>query len=451
MRNDLRTLVFAATAATIGCGDSGGRDDGGASASAGLTLTAGSTSITGTVSASASTSDSGSGSASDSADPTEGVTSGVTTNSSGDSSGVKFDLGAVPDAGMACGPGGEPDFSYIWVANSTQGTISKINTVTLVEEGRYIVRPDQNGSPSRTSVSLTGDVVTANRSGGITKVYARPERCQETNGMPGIQTATDGNFLPWGVEECVAWHTPMAYESQRPVAWTQGTFNKGTCQWENQKVWTSGNNGADGQLDVLLVNGDTGAIEATVNVQGITPDFYGIYGAAVDGQGNFWGSQLSQGHLVFIDIQTLQYKVWPMAAPGYGMTVDSKGYVWTCNSAASRFDPMTESWQTAQVGGSGGCMEDGKGTLYMSGGGNNIVAVDAETLQIKDTIPVPNYVHGVSIDFYGYVWGVSYNQPDAYRVDPVTKEMQTFSGLVGPYTYSDMTGFALSNAGTPTG
>jgi hypothetical protein len=37
---------------------------------------------------------------------------------------------------------------------------------------------------------------------------------------------------------------------------------------------------------------------------------------------------------------------------------------------------MTEVWQTKQVGGSGGCMEDGKGTLYMSGGTNNIVAVD---------------------------------------------------------------------------
>jgi streptogramin lyase len=42
------------------------------------------------------------------------------------------------------------------------------------------------------------------------------------------------------------------------------------------------------------------------------------------------------------------------------MTVDSKGYVWTCSSNASRFDPMTETWQVVPVGGSGGCMEDGK-------------------------------------------------------------------------------------------
>ncbi len=70
----------------------------------------------------------------------------------------------------------------------------------------------------------------------MTKVYAGQVNCQDTNGTPGIQTSTDGNYLPWGVEECVAWHTPMAYVSQRPAAWTQGTFNNDkTCAWENSK------------------------------------------------------------------------------------------------------------------------------------------------------------------------------------------------------------------------
>jgi hypothetical protein len=141
-----------------------------------------------------------------------------------------------------------------------------------------------------------------------------------------------------------------------------------------------------------------------------------------------------------------------MAAPGYGMTVDSMGYVWTCSSTVARFDPMTEQWQTNSVGGSGGCMEDGKGTLYMSGGNNNILAVDTETLQVKNTYPVTQYVHGISIDFYGYVWGVSMGS-EAYRLD-ITQggAFQTFPNLVGAYTYSDMTGFALSNVGgTPSG
>lgn len=61
-------------------------------------------------------------------------------------------------------------------------------------------------------------------------------------------------------------------------------------------------------------------------------------------------------------------------------------------------------------------------------------------------------MHGVSIDFYGYVWGVRFGQ-SAYRVDKDDLSFETFVGLVGPYTYSDMTGWALSNVvgGTPSG
>jgi hypothetical protein len=356
-----------------------------------------------------------------------------------------------PDLGPKCGEPGEPDFSYIWIANSQQGTISKIDTQTLVEKGRYWVRPDSGGSPSRTSVNLSGDVVVANRNGGMTKVYARVDNCVESNGMPGIQTSTDSNMLPWGVEECVAWYTPFNYISQRPLAWTAGTFNEDTCAWENQKVWTSGVSNGQPGVTVHRLNGQTGVVEDTVPIPNINHGYYGIYGTAVDKEGNMWGSQLGQASLVFVHHETLQVKTWPMVASGYGMTVGSSGYIWTCSSNASRFDPMTETWQTLYVGGSGGCMEDDKGTLYMSGGNNNIVAIDVETLQIKTTYQVPQYVHGISIDYYGYVWGVSMGS-EAYRLDiNQNGAFQTFAGLVGAYTYSDMTGFALSNVGQPSG
>jgi len=350
-----------------------------------------------------------------------------------------------PDLGPKCGEPGEPDFSYIWIANSQQGTISKIDTQTLQEKGRYRVRPDSNGSPSRTSVNLTGDVAVANRNGGVAKVYARVDNCVESNGMPGIQTSTDSNMLPWGVEECVAWYTPFNYISQRPLAWTAGTFNEDTCAWENQKVWTSGVSNGQPGVTVHRLNGQTGVVEDTVPIPNINNGYYGIYGTAVDKEGNMWGSQLGQASLVFVHHETLEVKTWPMVASGYGMTVGSSGYVWTCSSNASRFDPLTETWQTLQVGGSGGCMEDDKGTLYMSGGNNNIVAIDVETLQIKTTYQVPQYVHGISIDYYGYVWGVSMGA-QAYRIDINNPNaFQTFNGLVGAYTYSDMTGIALSN------
>lgn len=455
MRNELKTLIFAA--AVAGCGG----DDGGREVTAGGTGSA--SSITGPGITTTPTSGDSTPTTGDSASGnsnTEGNSNsdsqgtGATTNDSAvsgsDDGGFKADLGGVPDFGVpTCGGGmggGEPDFSYIWIANSQQNTISKIDTQTLVEKGRYIVRPDSAGSPSRTSVNLTGDVVVANRSGGMAKVFARVADCVESNGMPGIQTSTDSNVLPWGVEECVAWYTPLSYVSQRPAAWTQGTFNKQTCGWDNQKVWSSGViDAVQPGVDILRLNGATGVVEDKINIPTINHGYYGIYGAAVDKAGNMWGSQLGQGQLLFVDGQTLQYKTWPMVAGGYGMTVGASGYVWTCSTNASRFDPMTEQWITMSVGGSGGCMEDDNGTLFMSAGAGGVVAVDVETLQVKANYALPEYVHGISIDYYGYVWGVSIGA-NAYRIDLNNPgAFQTFPNLVGAYTYSDMTGVALSN------
>ena len=138
-----------------------------------------------------------------------------------------------------------------------------------------------------------------------------------------------------------------------------------------------------------------------------------------------------------------------MAASGYGMTVDHLGQVWTCSGTVARFDVATETWQTASVGGGGGCMEDGNGTLWLAQ--DPMVGVDINTMAVVQTIDLPNYVHGISIDFEGYVWGPAIYNDEAYRVDPVAGTIDTVTGLNYPYTYSDMTGFALSNAGAPQG
>ena len=96
-------------------------------------------------------------------------------------------------------------------------------------------------------------------------------------------------------------------------------------------------------------------------------------------------------------------------------------------------------------------MEDANGILWMAN--DPLVGVDVNTLQVVHSWDIPSYVHGVSIDFEGNVWGVSMGT-DAYRVNPNTGTFDTVSGLVGPYTYSDMTGFALQSVGgggPPTG
>lgn len=348
--------------------------------------------------------------------------------------------------GGGMGGGGDLEFSYIWIANSGEGTMSKIDTRTLEEKGRYIVRPDSLGNPSRTSVNLSGDVAIANRAGGLTKVAAVEERCVDANGDGVITTATNATFLPWGTDECVLWHTPYVTESQRPVAWAPGTWNQSTCAFDNEDVWSATGSYAAG-IDVFLHDGETGMQLGGAHIAEMTFDGYGIYGGAVDGDGNFWGTMLGGILLAYVDKETFEYKVWPVPISSYGMTVDSDGYVWACSFDIARFDPQTETWQTAMgVGGSGGCMGDGAGKIWLAS--DPLVAVDTTTLAVVDTIDIPSYAHGVSIDFDGFVWGVTLQEPYAYKADPTTHTVSTFTGLTLPYTYSDMTGFALKNAGT---
>ncbi|MCX4247735.1 NHL repeat-containing protein [Paraliomyxa miuraensis] len=409
--------------------------------------------------------------AEDSGGATSAATSAATTTGPASSSdgadgetgpAVYFDVGMMPDGGgegwcqpgMSGGMGGkdEPEFSFLWACNSTQGTISKIDTQTVTEVARYYTRPDLSGSPSRTSVSLSGHAAVANRSGGITKFWATQEDCQDTNGVAGIQTSVGNAPLPWDQEECRAWHIPFGYSSQRPVAWAPGEWNSQSCEWENEMLWTAGRNGSGTDAEVVLIDGDAGIVVDTAAVMGLKADQYGLYGGAVDSEGNFWATGWATGnHLVRVDIDTMAVTVWPgpsviATSHWYGMTVDVNGYVWNCASRVARFDPVTELWAVSNElpHWNAGCMadDDPNGLLWL--GSQGLLGIDRETFAVVHQWPTPTS-YGVSIDFYGYVWAVNGN--GAHRVDPSTGTVTSYNGLVGAYTYSDMTGFALNTVG----
>jgi hypothetical protein len=380
--------------------------------------------------------------------PMDEVTTDPDPDTSGSgSSGDGEDTSTGEPACDPVGPGGLPGVNpgTIWIANSVESTISRVDTETLVETGRFLTRPDANGSPSRTSVGLDGDVAVANRSGGLTKFYGDLADCTDLDGDGVIETSSDSTPLAWDDEECRAWHIPMAYTSQRPVAWTSGTTSADGCSRDEERIWTAGviNNLV---VEVVLVDGEAGVILDSVQLPEVVPNFYGLYGGAVDANNDFWASQLGVGDLVHVDVDDLSYETFPMPVSGYGITVGPSGYVFTCSTQVGRFDPVTQTWATAQVGGSGGCMEDDAGFLWMAS--QPVVAVDVNTLTVAATYPVPEYVHGVSVDFQGHVWGVGM-QTTAYRLDPGSGALDTVTGFNGPYTYSDMTGFALASVSAP--
>ncbi|MCA9692404.1 MAG: hypothetical protein KC636_22585, partial [Myxococcales bacterium] len=255
-------MVFAGAALSLSaCGDDGGREasDSGTASATAVTATTDSASSDASGSESETTAGpDGTGSDSEGSttagttvepstttdettettDATTGVDPTTTATDSDTDSDTDTETTDDPCQGMG---GGMLDFSYIWVANSAEGTVSKINTLNMIEEGRYVVRPDSAGNPSRTSVNLRGDVAVANRFGGVAKIAARVEDCVDLNANNTIDTST-GKFdvRPWGAEECLLWYTDFPqFSVMRPMAWTAGTFNEQTCGYENQLAWTT--------------------------------------------------------------------------------------------------------------------------------------------------------------------------------------------------------------------
>ncbi len=399
--------------------------------------------------------------------------SGVADGSSGGDDGPKLDVG-VPTGGFgSC----ECELTYLWVADHVQGTVSKINTRTLVEEGRYLTRDDGNGNPSRTSVNLSGDVAVANRHGGLAKFYANVDNCQDTNGTPGIQTSSGPtDVLPWGEEECRAWYADFPTTNQRPVAWTGDTTEPGNCDASVSQVWTitsavpglfPGTGGVGGVI-ASLVDGETGMIDEQVPVPDFPGDGFGAYGGAVDAAGNLYFSPLGgfgAPLLGRVNRDTLDYTIWdipPGVAP-YGITVDHKGRVWLASnfgSIAGRFDPITETWGIVEGLGGGSGLAEGPDDLMYVSQGNSVHAVHIDDLTIQGTWTTDEGVKGVSFDADGFLWAVTSRDDEdpnsmaaAYKIDVSTMTTDgVYTGLQDPYTYSDMTGNALGSvACTPEG
>lgn len=277
------------------------------------------------------------------------LTSGTTMSSDGkqgdgESGGEKLDV-LTPDADgpSGCEPGGgsgmddgDIEFSYIWIANSPEGTVSKIDTMSGQELGRYYTGPS-NGSddPSRTSVNLTGDVAVTNRSGSITKISAVEERCVDANGNGVIDTSTGmADIRPWGQDECVVWHVDLPSDGgesntagPRPTAWDAGS-EQDACNVDDDRLWV-------GWYDFDLVQGHFYRLDGqdgSIIDEVIVPDWprgfdrYGPYGGAIDGAGNFWVSGLA-GILVRIDGETLEVDRWmaPEGTVPYGIALDGQG------------------------------------------------------------------------------------------------------------------------------
>ncbi|MGH1346418.1 MAG: hypothetical protein ACRBN8_32935 [Nannocystales bacterium] len=408
---------------------------------------------------------------------TESGSGAETTEEDDGGTGVKLDVGSNGSgSGPGCpgskgGSGGlsEVAFSNIWIANSPAGTVSKIDTVTGNEIGRYRTGPATTTDPSRTTVNLVGDVAVLNRGdgGSVVKIAADPKNgCVDSNNDGQIQTSTGpDDVLAWGDDECVLWTTGL-WAGARAAAWDSGSDPQAEDCAGVPSLWVSAM-GADMTVHVQRLDGETGTVEDETSIPSWdgSAEWGGMYGGAVDQNRNFWMIGKDNAALFRVDFETMavdRYEGPSGVTRFYGIAMDKSGNPYVTaefDNRLLRFDADAESFEEVVTidGTLRGLAVDGDGDAWIAT--NEVCGVahyDAESGTVTPiTLPECNIPVGVSIDIDGFVWVVDQwaGAPPfgrAHKIDPNGYNIElTVDGLDTPYTYSDMTGAGLNLVSFP--
>jgi streptogramin lyase len=357
--------------------------------------------------------------------------------------------------------------NLIWVANTGEGSVSKVDVRTFVELGRYSTGYD----PSRTSVNTAGDVYVGNRNGfSLTKISALGAECPDTNGDGEVTTSSGHDVLPWGQDDCVLWRTDLTGCGViRAVAAQDVIGPDGSV---HPYVWVGGFNGCVWKLD-----GITG--EILINA---TPVRARPYGFALDGQGQLWIHHHNT-HVGRLDTRRCvddascavdicddtgdgcvkQQIALPAGTTGYGITVDWRQRVWLGGGAGPiRYDPMAPAGQRWALSGANhfvhGIAADSNGWIWGAGGGQVVRVNGDDPTQWTFVAGAAGFsAKGAAVDADGKVWMINISHHNATVIIPgatlneaeVRPNVSPF--FRSPYTYSDMTGLQLRWATQPRG
>ena len=392
----------------------------------------------------------------------------------------------------------------IWIANTKEGTVSKVDTVNFRELGRYNIpavdwniQPDENG-PSRTSVDSTGDVYAGARLGsGVTKVSAAGNDCPDTNGDGMVTTSQGpGDVLTAGQDDCVLWTTMIDGDARGVAVQEIPAKLEVDVQPDHDPVitetpgaryvWVGGQitDAGRGWVPRLhKLDAETGQILFTLD-----PPPAPTYGLALDGRGNLWISGREMNSLARVDTtrcvdascnsetvcvtqcdetscpdtcDTAVLERIELGRKTYGITVDCSQRVWLGGAhggqGVMRYDPLAAAdqrlkWLPDVAGmeenGVHGIAADANGWVWGGARDLGVWRIDAETLdavQVTGTGGQDFNAKGMAIDRRGRVWAIPFRLDYAMVITPGATiddavVEKPIAGFVGPYTYSDMTG-----------
>jgi len=350
---------------------------------------------------------------------------------------------------------------YVWVPNSADGTISKIDSFTQVEVARYHAGLSALSNPSRTSVDLAGNMFVGNRDDStVTKIAGHPEYCVDRDLSGTIETSTGPtDVLPRGVDgrstdECVVWtrlfdasdlNSPYACGGIRGVAATPETGANFEYTGHLMLGCYLGNPFS------YRLNGNTGDIMQIFSMTSTTDQTCRPYGYVLDKYGRNWVScryipewqTPVTGGLAWFDINDVTEQIhyvpdipaYGGAGGYYGIAIDKDDNIWVTSYTdgfVHRYTPDDSpfadngTWTSLQIStahGFRGIAADDSGFIWTISTEEG-TGIDSRIYMIDSSIyPDPSSIHGpyilgddtthpfqgtgVGIDFKGNVWGMS--------------------------------------------
>lgn len=307
----------------------------------------------------------------------------------------------------------ERRFGTLWVANSAEGTLSRIDADTAAETARYSTGGTE---PSRVAVDFHGDAWVINREfDGVataTRVAGEVERCIDADG-DGLETSSGPNdVLSVAADECILAHVPVGESGAVPRA-IAIDGDRGLDGISGGDPWI----GLHDAEAVIELDGLTGAEQRRIETPGFSP-----YAATFDRWGTLWMIE-RDGVLARIDPRTEEVELLEVPLPCYllyGLAADRNGRLlvtgFSCDQVAS-YDPVLDLWQTHPAPRSprGVAYDEARDQFWVAHTAGRLSRVELDPLRIRDTFTLateedgraPFETIGVSIDAFDRVWAVS--------------------------------------------
>jgi len=348
---------------------------------------------------------------------------------------------------------------FIWIPNSNEGTISKVDTRTGKELARYRTGPSTGGSPSRTTVDQKGNCWVGNRNTGtVVKVgLAEAGQCVDRNGNGKIETSTGSSPLAWGQDECVIYEvvlTPGSEGTYKPGAshnkYSGSPGPRGIAIDAQSNLWA----GTYGTRKYYYIDGASGTILRNIDVskEGHMP-----YGAVVDSRGILWSSDINRGAVLRLDPASGDKKMISLGQTAYGLGLDKNNHLFVagwCSNKLARVNTLTAKVEWSKPGESciRGVAVTNDGDVWTANSTSNTVTRWSNDGARKASIGGFNHPTGVAVDADGKVWVVNYGDAGIARIAPASNKVDLKAQVAsGHYGYSDMTGIVARSMTTQLG